>query len=185
VISLYLIYAARISGHAGGRALLRHALAQAGLSPDLEPERLPGGKPFLTQLPFNLSHSGNWSVCAVSDNPVGVDLELERPLRAPVEKKLTQTEQAELLALPPNLRTAAFFDLWVLKEAALKQTGQGLSALSQIEVSRAPVSVSLPGLHATLLPFPEEGYHLALCGASPNPEQAKILIYHNSNICTR
>lgn len=176
---MYTIYAIRCPGHEGSRLLLRHALTQAGLSPDREPDRLPGGKPYLPGLHFNLSHSGIWAVCAVSDGPVGVDLERERPLRRPVERKLTAAERAQLSMLDPDQRQSAFFDLWVLKEAALKQTGAGLSALSRVEVVRSPVSVSPPGLHAALLPFPEEGYHLALCGTAPAPEQAEFCLLNS------
>ncbi len=173
---MYTLYAIRHPGHEGGRLLLRHALAQAGLSPDLELRRLPNGKPYLPGLHFNLSHSGAWAVCAVSDGPVGVDLERERPLRSPVERKLTAAEQSYLSMLDPGQRQSAFFDLWVLKEAALKQTGEGLSALSRVEVTRSPVSVSLPGLHAALLPFPEAGYHLALCGSAPIPARLPVAV---------
>ena len=176
---MYKLYAIRHPGHEGGRLLLRHALTQAGLSPDLEPVLLPGGKPYLSGLHFNLSHSGAWAVCAVSDGPVGVDLEQKRPLRRPAERKLTVSEQAQLSMLDPNQRQSAFFDLWVLKEAALKQTGEGLSALSRVEVTRSPASISLPGLHAALLPFPEEDYHLALCGTAPAPEQAEFYLLGN------
>lgn len=173
---MYRIYALRRPGHEGGRLVLQYALARAGLPPDLEPERLPGGKPVISGFPFSLSHGGNWAVCAVSDGPVGVDLEPERPLRRPVERRLTAREQEELRMLPPDRREAGFFDLWVLKEAALKYTGQGLAGLSRTEVSRSPAQVFLPGVSAALLPFPEAGYHLALCGASPQPEQAELTV---------
>lgn len=173
---MYRIYALRRPGHEGSRQLLRHALIQAGRPPDLEPERLPGGKPVIPGFPFSLSHAGDWAVCAVSDGPVGVDLERERPLRYSVERKLTAREQAELSMLPPDEREAGFFDLWVLKEAALKYTGQGLAGLSRVEVSRSPARVVLPGVSAALLVFPAPGYHLALCGSAPNPEQAEVIV---------
>ena len=37
-----------------------------------------GGKPYLAKEPdihFNLSHSGEWAVCAISSSPVGVDIQ--------------------------------------------------------------------------------------------------------------
>ncbi|MCI8537367.1 MAG: 4'-phosphopantetheinyl transferase superfamily protein [Oscillospiraceae bacterium] len=173
---MYRIYALRQPGHEGGRLALQYALAQAGFSPKLEPERLPGGKPVLSGFPFSLSHAGDWAVCAVSDGPVGVDLERERPLRHAVERRLTANEQNELGQLPPEQWASGFFDLWVLKEAALKYTGQGLAGLSQVEVSRQPVRVLLPGVSAALLPFPEAGYHLALCGEARRPERAELVV---------
>lgn len=173
---MYRIYALRLAGHEGGRRALQYALAQAGLPPDLEPERLPGGKPVISGFPFSLSHAGDWAVCAVSDGPVGVDLERERILRRPVERKLMAREQEALRQLPPEGREAGFFDLWVLKEAALKYTGLGLAGLSQVEVSRSPARVFLPGVSAALLPFPEAGYHLALCGEARLPERAELVV---------
>lgn len=173
---MYVVYALRCPGHPGSRRLLRHALAQSGLSPDLEPVRLPGGKPVLSDFHFSLSHSGAWAVCAVSDRPVGVDLELERSYRPSVERKLTPREREQLSMLDPQVRRSGFFDLWVLKEAALKQTGEGLSGLSRVEVSLSPAAVSIPGLHAALLPFPEAGYHLALCGSAPIPARLPVAV---------
>lgn len=172
---MYRIYMLRRSGHEGGRQLLRHALLQAGFAPGVEPERLPGGKPVIPGFPFSISHAGEWAVCAVSDGAVGVDLERERPLRHPVERKLTVREQEELCALPPEQRASGFFELWVLKEAALKYTGLGLAGLAEVEVSRRPPRVFLPGVHAALLAFPEPGYHLALCGGAINPEEAEMI----------
>ena len=43
------------------------------------------GKPVLQDHPhlhFSLSHSGEWAVCALSDTPVGVDVERIRPIDA-------------------------------------------------------------------------------------------------------
>lgn len=42
------------------------------------------GKPYLPQYPalhISVSHSGSWFVCAVSSQPVGVDLQEHTPLR--------------------------------------------------------------------------------------------------------
>ena len=47
-------------------------------------ERSPRGKPLFPGLDdhwFSLSHSGGIALCALSDRPVGVDVELVRPRR--------------------------------------------------------------------------------------------------------
>ena len=174
---MYHLYATRQPGHAGGMLLLRRALQDAGLDPDTIPQRRPNGKPFLPGFFFNLSHSGRWAVCAVSDGEVGVDLEQERKLHREVERRFTLAERAFLQTLAGAPRQSAFFDLWVLKEAALKFTGDGLAAgLSSVEVTLRPVTISLPGVYAALLPPPEGGYHLALCGTSPIPQQPELTI---------
>ncbi len=41
------------------------------------------GKPFFIYNPyihFNISHTGNYVVCAISDEPVGIDIELIKPI---------------------------------------------------------------------------------------------------------
>ena len=41
------------------------------------------GKPFLKgnyRLYFNVSHYGNWIVCAIDDEPIGIDIEKIRPI---------------------------------------------------------------------------------------------------------
>ena len=62
------------------------------------------GKTYLAQYPgvqFNLSHSGPWGVCALSGAPVGVDVELVRPLRQNVARRFfTAGEQAYLERCP-------------------------------------------------------------------------------------
>ena len=53
-----------------------------GLDSLPEIRRAAGGKPYFPQYPhihFNLSHSRGAAVCALSGEPVGVDVELLRP----------------------------------------------------------------------------------------------------------
>ena len=45
----------------------------------------PEGKPFIVDHPnihFNLSHSGDVAICAVSNQPVGIDIETPRSIKA-------------------------------------------------------------------------------------------------------
>lgn len=104
----------------------------------------PGGKPYLPAYPgfhFSLSHSGNLVVCAISSVPVGVDLELPRTLRSGIAARWFSPEEQALLTDIPS----AFFDLWMAKEAVLKEIGCGLSGGLQtvsIQLSPAPHLVS-------------------------------------------
>ncbi len=83
------------------------------------------GKPSLPGGPcFNLAHSGRLAVLAVSDLPVGVDVEKIAPLRASLPPRvLTETERAWMA--PDPERRFAF--LWTRKEAALKWSGHGIT----------------------------------------------------------
>ena len=109
-------------------ALLTDALALRGIAALPEVARTPKGKPFFPALPelyFNLSHTAGWSLCALSDAPVGVDIEVPRPRRVGLWRFcLTDGEYAAFLTSGGGWEE--FYRLWTLKEAWCKYTGQGL-----------------------------------------------------------
>jgi len=157
------------------RRLLERAAAEVwGLFPLPEPARTERGKPFFPGLPdrqFNLSHSGGFVLCALDAAPVGVDVQTVRePKQATVRRVLSPAERAWLEEQPD--RAAAFTALWVLKEARVKQTGEGLR-LHEL----AALPVPLPGgggpRFADGLWFRlgrGEGFLWAACGTSEPPE---------------
>jgi 4'-phosphopantetheinyl transferase len=119
------------------RALLRKVLAFYTGTPSasLEFARREEGKPFLINAPtpvyFNLSHSGNFAVLAVSTlGEIGIDIETIRPRNflAIAERYYHADELAQLQALPAAEREHYFFKLWTLKEAFFKATGSGISS---------------------------------------------------------
>ncbi len=89
------------------------------------------GKPFLVGYPgfhFNLSHSGQWVVCAVGGRPVGIDV--ERMGEADYQTAayfFSAVEQEDLSAKPVADQRSYFYHLWTLKESFLKCTGTGFS----------------------------------------------------------
>jgi 4'-phosphopantetheinyl transferase len=96
----------------------------------------PTGKPALVQtftdLRFNLSHSGDFALIAVTrGREVGVDLErVQRDIELdPIIEHYFEPDEAwDLRTAPPHERVARFFDLWTRKEACLKAEGTGLGA---------------------------------------------------------
>lgn len=91
------------------------------------------GKPGLmgrgAALGFNLSHSHGRGLLAVSDRPVGADLEKARPdvdVLEIAERCFFGDELQSIRSEPPPLLSAAFFRYWVAKEAVLKGEGIGL-----------------------------------------------------------
>lgn len=117
-----------------GRGLLRlrlgESLGRAGES--LRFTCNPFGRPELvdSDLCFNVAHSGNEILIAISDGPVGVDLEEFRVI--PDLDLLAQQvfSQPELLAwaeIAPELRVHRFLSLWTRKEALLKGLGAGIT----------------------------------------------------------
>lgn len=87
------------------------------------------GKPFLTGFPdihFSLSHCRAAVACAVSDHPVGVDVEVTgRGNERLFAYVLSESERALVRAAADPQE--AFTRLWTRKEAFLKLTGSGLS----------------------------------------------------------
>jgi len=118
------------------------------------------GKPELEdyQLEFNLSHSGDFALVAVSQNcKVGVDVERHRPdleHEKIANRFFSPNEINELMVLPPDLRTTGFFNCWSRKEAYIKAQGLGLSLpLDSFDVSLAPGE---PAILRAIRPNPDE-----------------------------
>ncbi|MDR1777354.1 MAG: 4'-phosphopantetheinyl transferase superfamily protein [Desulfovibrio sp.] len=83
------------------------------------------GKPYLPGGPhFNLSHSGNFTLLAVCEAPIGVDIEAHVPSDRHILAACFHPAEREYLAHAPT--DEQFFDLWALKESYLKMTGIGL-----------------------------------------------------------
>ncbi|WP_159788876.1 4'-phosphopantetheinyl transferase family protein [Sodalinema gerasimenkoae] len=129
--------------------LRRLAGAYLGLAPEaLQFQVSPHGKPFLAGSPlrFNLSHSGDWALLAFSgDRPLGIDLEVHRsvPVLALAKRFFQGSEWARLQELSGDWQRQVFFDYWTAKEAYLKATGEGLGALSKVEIAEAGDRLSL------------------------------------------
>ena len=87
-----------------------------------------GGKPYFKDSPyyFSITHTNNHAFCALSSRPIGIDAEeLDRRINLKLaEKVLSPGEYAQYLASENKERTLLTF--WVLKEAQVKLTGEGL-----------------------------------------------------------
>jgi 4'-phosphopantetheinyl transferase len=106
------------------------------------------GKPLLNRsnnIHFNISHSGDWVVCAFSALQVGVDVEKVRNINFDIARRFYSDEEIALLfSLPENEQTEFFFDLWTLKESYLKALGTGLTKpLSSFTVKVVENNISL------------------------------------------
>ncbi len=79
----------------------------------------PSGKPYLfgKNLYISLSHSGEYVAAAVSDSPVGIDIQCYRPMVDSHMKRLCSEEESEYLKTQPK---SEFFRLWTAKEAYIK-----------------------------------------------------------------
>ncbi|MBE9068235.1 4'-phosphopantetheinyl transferase superfamily protein [Leptolyngbya cf. ectocarpi LEGE 11479] len=127
------------------------------------------GKPCLRDYPlqFNLSHSGEYALCGVARQVVGVDIEQLRSmdrLDGLIKRCLSPSEQQAIAAVESSQRSKAFLEYWTCKEAYLKATGQGISeslAAIEVDLSTEP-KLNVPGQPWQLKGFiPCDGYTAA------------------------
>lgn len=88
------------------------------------------GKPKLVDRTafFNLSHSGDYAVLAVSDGEVGVDIQQIRSYREASAKRILREETSEeMKTLDETGRQELFAREWSRLEAALKLQGTGFA----------------------------------------------------------
>lgn len=83
------------------------------------------GKPYLdSDVQFNISHSGQYTVLAVSDCNVGVDIECISDKNLGISDVVFTEDEKAWINVDPIKR---FFILWTAKESILKLFGTGLS----------------------------------------------------------
>ncbi len=122
----------RTAAHAWAQAHLEAACAAHGLGALPPVQTGVHGKPSFGDafpLHFNLSHSGAGAALAISDAPVGIDLEGHdgRRWEELSQRFFSPEEQAFLNAQPVEARPKTFILLWTCKESLYKYIGCGLS----------------------------------------------------------
>ena len=98
------------------------------------------GKPYIDGVYFNLAHSQDLAIYAISgDREVGIDLEyidLKCDVDAIAKNYFLPSEQKLIKGLSDRAKYLAFFRAWTLKEAYGKATGQGIAnILDSLDVS--------------------------------------------------
>jgi medium-chain acyl-[acyl-carrier-protein] hydrolase len=179
------------------RAALRTLLGRyGGVRPDTigfsySANQKPGCEA-LRPLEFNVSHSGALALIAFTSGcPVGVDVEhVRRDLDvAGVGRQVfTNAEIVQLARIAEARRGAAFFDLWVRKEAYFKRSGEGLGgAPRDTHVGLGPSFLSEgPAAHSsaspgTLLSFSPASDYAGALGAGMPLEQTIVRRWPGKN----
>lgn len=149
------------SQYIGCRAALRWLLAQ---TMDSAPDRVVikterWGKPYLSAsiqadertsnksevvppLYFNVSHSGQLGLIALSPGIVGVDIEHLKPrihARSLVAQVLSTAEQQAWSQLPAHRQVEQILRLWVCKESLLKAMGLGIAECLKMVSFKLPI----------------------------------------------
>ena len=156
------------------RSSLASLLALRSLLPescdDLTILRTQNRKPYFGSHPlhFSLSHIDGISVCAISDTPVGIDIEwLDRERNfLDVSRRFFSLDEQKLIeeSLTPSFD---FYSLWTKKEALAKLTGEGL-------ISVCSAKSHDEGYYTQYI-LEHEGRRAILSICSANPENTPVL----------
>ncbi|MCR4896839.1 MAG: 4'-phosphopantetheinyl transferase superfamily protein [Lachnospiraceae bacterium] len=105
-------------------------LQKAGPAPECPYGKGPQGKPYFADgtLPkFNITHSGDYVLLALSDAEVGIDLQEHRGLKLQeTADRFFSPEEAEALRRAGEEKPALFYRLWTRREAYGKAFGCGV-----------------------------------------------------------
>lgn len=162
----YKMEHSRKQGLAAG-LLLKYVLGSRGLSVE-DISYGQNGKPQIQELYFNLSHSKDIVICAVSDKNVGCDVEAIATVKEGIaERFFTENENNYLKSFKAEEKVSEFFRLWTIKESYMKLTGEGMSLpLQDFDVNMSnPVKIYR---NSELCPcyvkeYEAEEYKIAVC----------------------
>ena len=116
------------SGHKAGRMLLARLYREEtgeDLPPILATDR---GKPYFADgsLHFSISHTPDHAFCVLSEHNVGIDAEeIHRNINLKLAQKILSPGEKAQFDFAADKRKA-LLTFWVLKEAAVKLSGDGL-----------------------------------------------------------
>lgn len=105
------------------------------------------GKPYLEDDPFyfNLSHSGEYVICAYDDKPMGADIQLKKnKIPSRLNKILSEQEMQQYSILTEKEQKEFFYKIWTRKESLIKCDGRGLR-IPLYEISMIDNDISFEG----------------------------------------
>jgi 4'-phosphopantetheinyl transferase len=162
-----------------GELLARHSVGHYLDKPYQEINLVFGekGKPHignLTDVHYNISHSGHYVVCAVSSKELGIDVERIRKVNLRIaERFFSPSEIHDLMAVEEENRMQYFITLWTIKESYLKAIGRGLTQhLNSFTIVRNGNSYLLTGneeaeLYGIEIQQLNHEYMMAICAHLP------------------
>lgn len=147
------------------------------------------GKPYIENMEkflFNISHSGEYIVVAISDSEVGIDIEEIKDIEyIDIARNFFSSEESDYI-IGSNKKNGLerFYDVWTLKEAFIKFKGKGLSiplnsftiAIDKDKNIRINNSSDYIFNRIHILP----GYKLSIC--SLNNEDLNVEILNQSEL---
>jgi len=136
------------------------------------------GKPYIggaKDFHFSISHSGHLVVIAVSDSPVGIDIEQHIPVEwRELSDTFTPVER-EMLGRAAD-PVSCFYRIWTIREAFAKEEGIGLPLFDEadpdIDYSGGTVRYNEKTLHFTA--WEKEDYSVCVCGKNAVPDTVVV-----------
>jgi 4'-phosphopantetheinyl transferase len=149
------------------------------------------GKPYIknSHIFFNISHAGDWVVCAISSHDIGIDIEQIEKNRhniSDIAQHFFHEEEYHFLQTKSEAQWYdTFYDLWTLKESYIKWLGIGLSKslnsfICKIQDSRIDVIDEGHSFSPFFKQYPLDDYKLSVCSStSILPEEFSIIDIKN------
>ena len=122
---------------------------------------LENGKPVIVgheDIHFNMSHCKYAVACAVSNEPVGIDVEvIKEKVKDELARYVLSDEELEGLTL------LKFTRLWTMKEAVVKLSGRGITGKEQLRPLLDDFHKGKSPLQIITKDFPEKKYVVSIC----------------------
>ncbi len=116
-----------------GKIILQFGFHKLNLNYTLDDIQIsPKERPFLNEIiDFNISHSRDYIICVIAENSkVGIDIEKHRTLKTNIADRYFDKNECNEIDVAEDA-SKTFFDLWTLKESAIKCDGRGVEVLSK------------------------------------------------------
>ena len=157
-------------------------------------ERSQYGKPYLKDYPkfnFNVSHSGDFVVCAIDTKPIGTDIEQIKHIEyEDIAKSFFSVSEFNYIAKNDlGVGLSKFYEIWTLRESYIKCCGQGLSiplksfSIDIDNYKNIKVIVNNEHKEHAFKRFDiESGYKMAICSLNKEISNNIIMLDQNSLI---
>lgn len=150
-------------------------------------------KPYLENHPefnFNISHTRNAIAVAISDKPIGIDIEKERKFDLKIAERFFTANEFKYITATREKQDIHFYEIWTKKEAYIKWVGKGLTiTLNSFDVLfdemffNGTNKIFVPTISDRIQTIEKDGYIISICCDFPN-RQTEAIVLKESQIET-
>lgn len=95
------------------------------------------GKPYILELPgfyYNISHQGDWLICGISNQQIGVDVIFYAGIKEKIIDRFYSNVEKTIISQCAsfNSKVQVFHDLWGVKESHSKAGGEGVNEIDKL-----------------------------------------------------